>query len=123
CGRGGRAGRKGRRRATEGQEDAAWSGPPRPPPGRARAHARRTRAGRASMAEYLATFYGTEKDKVNCSFYHKIGACRHGARCSRQHNKPAFSNCILLRNFYPNPEYVHRLPDGRETATMDEVAK
>ncbi|CAJ0649888.1 16608_t:CDS:2 [Entrophospora sp. SA101] len=30
------------------------------------------------MAEYLASIYGTEKDKVNCSFYFKIGACRHG---------------------------------------------
>ncbi|UZO15064.1 uncharacterized protein OCT59_006500 [Rhizophagus irregularis] len=39
------------------------------------------------MAEYLASIYGTEKDKVNCSFYFKIGACRHGDRCSRKHNK------------------------------------
>ncbi|KAG8037013.1 hypothetical protein G9C98_004335 [Cotesia typhae] len=29
------------------------------------------------MAEYLASIFGTEKDKVNCSFYFKIGACRH----------------------------------------------
>ncbi|KAJ9596127.1 hypothetical protein L9F63_012711, partial [Diploptera punctata] len=43
------------------------------------------------MAEYLASIFGTEKDKVNCSFYFKIGACRHGDRCSRIHNKPTFS--------------------------------
>lgn len=43
------------------------------------------------MAEYLASIFGTEKDKVNCSFYFKIGACRHGDRCSRLHNKPTFS--------------------------------
>uniref|UniRef100_A0A8C9SLK3 U2 small nuclear RNA auxiliary factor 1 n=1 Tax=Scleropages formosus TaxID=113540 RepID=A0A8C9SLK3_SCLFO len=30
-------------------------------------------------------------DRVNCSFYFKIGACRHGDRCSRLHNKPTFS--------------------------------
>lgn len=29
-------------------------------------------------AEHLADIYGTEKDKVNCPFYWKIGACRHG---------------------------------------------
>ncbi|KAF6778433.1 hypothetical protein AHF37_02132 [Paragonimus kellicotti] len=42
------------------------------------------------MAEYLASIFGTEKDKVNCSFYFKIGACRHGEQCSRLHNKPSF---------------------------------
>lgn len=35
--------------------------------------------------------------RVNCSFYFKIGACRHGDRCSRLHNKPTFSQvCVLL---------------------------
>jgi hypothetical protein len=38
--------------------------------------------------------------RVNCPFYFKIGACRHGDRCSRQHNKPAFSQTVLLQNFY-----------------------
>lgn len=55
------------------------------------------------MAEYLASIFGTEKDKVNCSFYFKIGACRHGDRCSRLHNKPTFSQTILLQNMYQNP--------------------
>ncbi|CAF0724944.1 unnamed protein product [Rotaria sordida] len=55
------------------------------------------------MAEYLASIFGTEKDKVNCSFYFKIGACRHGERCSRVHNKPTFSQTILLKNLYLNP--------------------
>eukprot|EP01047_Picozoa_sp_COSAG01_P099181 COSAG01_NODE_29244_length_642_cov_0.732965_1_plen_73_part_10 len=35
----------------------------------------------------LARIFGTEEDKVNCPFYFKIGACRHGDRCSRLHNK------------------------------------
>jgi len=55
------------------------------------------------MAEHLASIFGTEKDKVNCSFYFKIGACRHGERCSRVHNKPTFSQTILLKNLYLNP--------------------
>lgn len=54
------------------------------------------------MAEYLASIFGTEKDKVNCSFYYKIGACRHADRCSRVHNKPTFSQTIVLLNLYQN---------------------
>ena len=50
----------------------------------------------AKMAEYLASIFGTEKDKVNCSFYFKMGACTHGDRCSRIHNKPTFSQVIDL---------------------------
>ncbi|KAI9306747.1 hypothetical protein BJ944DRAFT_159340 [Cunninghamella echinulata] len=55
------------------------------------------------MAEYLASIYGTEKDKVNCSFYFKIGACRHGERCSRKHVKPTFSQTMLIANMYRTP--------------------
>ena len=59
-----------------------------------------------SMAEHLASIYGTEKDKINCPFYYKIGACRHGDRCSRVHNKPLFSKTILLENLYQSPDQI-----------------
>jgi splicing factor U2AF subunit len=85
------------------------------------------------MAEYLASIFGTEKDKVNCSFYFKIGACRHGDKCSRVHNRPTFSQTILLQNLYTPPtlidsndgsgaqrKYVLGLPDGT-SKTMTEV--
>ena len=52
------------------------------------------------MAEHLASIFGTEKDRVNCPFYFKIGACRHGDRCSRLHNKPSASQTVLLTNMY-----------------------
>ncbi|KAL1922765.1 uncharacterized protein VTP21DRAFT_9141 [Calcarisporiella thermophila] len=68
------------------------------------------------MASYLASIYGTEKDKVNCSFYFKIGACRHGDRCSRKHVKPTFSQTILLPNVFHNP--IH---DPGNSMTSDEV--
>lgn len=55
------------------------------------------------MAEYLASIFATEKDKVNCSFYFKIGACRHGLKCTKSHNKPTFSQTVLLKNFYLGP--------------------
>jgi splicing factor U2AF subunit len=61
------------------------------------------------MADRLASIYGTERDKVNCSFYFKIGACRHGDECSRKHVKPLYSQTILIPNLFLNP--VHILKD------------
>jgi hypothetical protein len=54
-------------------------------------------------AEHLARIHGTEEDKVNCPFYFKIGACRHGEKCSRQHHRPPFSETILVRHMFNNP--------------------
>lgn len=56
------------------------------------------------MAHHLAKIHGTEEDKVNCPFYYKIGACRHGDRCSRIHHKPAFSPTLLIKHLYVNPK-------------------
>lgn len=39
-------------------------------------------------------------DRSLCTFYQKIGACRHGEKCSRRHVKPTESNTILLANLY-----------------------
>ncbi|KAF8071122.1 U2AF35A [Scenedesmus sp. PABB004] len=65
------------------------------------------------MAEHLASIFGTEKDRVNCPFYFKIGACRHGDRCSRLHNKPTISQTLLIPNMYQNPVLNAPLgPDG-----------
>eukprot|EP00887_Chlorella_sp_A99_P001856 scaffold19.g1856.t1 len=65
------------------------------------------------MAEHLASIFGTEKDRVNCPFYFKIGACRHGDRCSRLHNRPTISPTLLLPNLYQNPVLNAPLgPDG-----------
>mmetsp|Transcript_15862 Transcript_15862/g.34225 ORF Transcript_15862/g.34225 Transcript_15862/m.34225 type:complete len:280 (-) Transcript_15862:10-849(-) len=65
------------------------------------------------MAEHLASIFGTEKDRVNCPFYFKIGACRHGDRCSRLHNRPTISQTMLLQNMYQNPVVNAPLgPDG-----------
>lgn len=66
-------------------------------------------------AEYLASIFGTEKDKVNCSFYFKIGACRHGDKCSRIHNKPTYSQTLLITNLYRNPQL-----DESQGSAMDE---
>ncbi|AEE77953.1 Zinc finger C-x8-C-x5-C-x3-H type family protein [Arabidopsis thaliana] len=52
------------------------------------------------MVEHLASIYGTEKDRVNCPFYFKIGVCRNGDRCSRLYTKPSISPTLLLSNTY-----------------------
>ncbi|KAF3653514.1 Splicing factor U2af small subunit A [Capsicum baccatum] len=58
------------------------------------------------MAEHLASIFGTEKDRVNCPFYFKIGACRHGDRCSRLHTKPSISPTLVLSNMYQRPDMI-----------------
>lgn len=58
------------------------------------------------MAEHLASIFGTEKDRVNCPFFFKIGACRHGDRCSRLHTKPSISPTLLLSNMYQRPDMI-----------------
>lgn len=55
------------------------------------------------MAGNLAKIFGTEDDKVNCSFYFKIGCCRHGNGCSRTHVKPTFSQTLLFPHLYIPP--------------------
>lgn len=69
------------------------------------------------MANYLASIFGTEQDKVNCSFYYKIGACRHGDRCSRKHVKPAYSQTVLMQNLYQNPNVT----DPKKSMTDDQI--
>lgn len=44
--------------------------------------------------------YATEKDRQNCSFFLKTGACRFGERCSRQHPRPASSCTLLVPSMY-----------------------
>jgi len=51
----------------------------------------------------LSSIFGTEKDKVNCPFYFKIGACRHGDKCERRHNKPSLSQTLVIPHMYQNP--------------------
>uniref|UniRef100_A0A6V7QW83 Splicing factor U2af small subunit B-like n=1 Tax=Ananas comosus var. bracteatus TaxID=296719 RepID=A0A6V7QW83_ANACO len=65
------------------------------------------------MAEHLASIFGTEKDRVNCPFYFKIGACRHGDRCSRLHNRPTISPTLLLSNMYQRPDMITPGVDGQ----------
>jgi len=77
----------------------------------------------SSMAERLASIFGTEKDKVNCPFYFKIGACRHGDRCSRVHNKPTISQTLLIHNMYQNPAAMAVAVDGQALEVDEKEAQ
>ena len=54
-----------------------------------------------------------------------MGACRHGDRCSRQHNKPLFSQTVLLNHMYqaPNSTTVQTGPTSMGTAADDVPAQ
>ena len=68
----------------------------------------------------MASIFGTEKDRVNCPFYFKIGACRHGDRCSRLHNRPTTSPTIVLANMYQRPDMITPGVDAQGVAIAPE---
>lgn len=47
--------------------------------------------------------FGTERDKNNCPFYLKTGACMYGEACSRRHWFPHSGPTLLLKNLYDGP--------------------
>eukprot|EP00826_Nyctotherus_ovalis_P040757 TRINITY_DN4041_c0_g2_i2.p1 TRINITY_DN4041_c0_g2~~TRINITY_DN4041_c0_g2_i2.p1 ORF type:complete len:216 (+),score=43.35 TRINITY_DN4041_c0_g2_i2:28-648(+) len=73
------------------------------------------------MADRLARIFGTEEDKVNCPFYYKIGACRHGDRCTKLHNKPLLSQTIIIPHMYENPPASIAFSEG--TKVPEEALK
>jgi len=71
------------------------------------------------MADYLASIFATEKDKVNCSFYFKIGACRHGLKCTKSHHVPAFSQTVLLKGLYLSRLNLNQNNPAQVTPVVD----
>ena len=57
---------------------------------------------------------------LNDTFYVFLftGACTHGDRCSRIHNKPTFSQTVLLSNLYINPQNSAKTADGSHLANV-----
>lgn len=44
---------------------------------------------------------------MNCQFFYKTGACRHGAKCSKKHLSPPSSQTILLERIYVCPRWIN----------------
>ncbi|KJP87634.1 hypothetical protein AK88_02662 [Plasmodium fragile] len=76
------------------------------------------------MAEHLARIIGTEEDRVNCPFFWKIGACRHGDQCSRSHYKPNTAQTLVIRHMYDNPPMAVAIAEGQmvEDEVLDKAA-
>lgn len=52
------------------------------------------------VPEYLNRILETNPNKPICQFFKKIGACRFGDVCSRNHQRPCISTVLLIPNFY-----------------------
>lgn len=52
-----------------------------------------------TTARHLLHLFSMDSQAV-CTFYQKIGACRHGDKCSRKHIRPTESKTVLLANLY-----------------------
>jgi len=72
------------------------------------------------MAERLARLYGTEQDNVNCAFFAKMGACRYGIHCKKNHHRPGFSPCLQMDHMYKNPVAA---AEGTNVTIPKEVAQ
>ena len=59
------------------------------------------------------------KYRVNCYFYSKIGACKHGDHCNRIHNKPNISQTIMFRHLYQNPPAAISFAEGEKVSDED----
>merc|ERR1712216_669641 len=44
----------------------------------------------------------SEEDRLNCPFYFRIGACRNGDKCIRNHARPNASPTLLIPHMYSN---------------------
>jgi splicing factor U2AF subunit len=71
------------------------------------------------MAKKLAKLFCTEEDKVNCPFYFKIGACRYETKCLRIHNKPPYSQTILIKHMYTNSPVELAINSGNKVKEED----
>ena len=76
--------------------------------------------------EVIKSLFMSNKERekaaqVKCNFYFKIGACRHGDRCTKSHREPTFSQTVLLKNLYWSPlnqfkSFQHVMPLHQYTA-------
>ncbi|RLV94277.1 hypothetical protein JA1_001888 [Spathaspora sp. JA1] len=64
--------------------------------------------------QYHNNYSQSRDNLVPCSFYNKIGACRHGEKCSKKHIKPTSSKTLLLSNLYQNPKLKTTTTDDAE---------
>ncbi|GMM29572.1 hypothetical protein DAMA08_023170 [Martiniozyma asiatica (nom. inval.)] len=51
----------------------------------------------------MSSNYDAKSNTQRCPFYEKAGACRHGSKCVRVHNKPTSSKTVVFWKLFTNP--------------------
>ncbi|ESX01096.1 hypothetical protein KL918_002738 [Ogataea parapolymorpha] len=64
---------------------------------------------------------GSVHNKQLCTFFQKVGACRHGDKCVRTHVYPKHSRTILFPKLYDNPKHVEGLKKGDPEPVAPEI--
>ncbi|KAG7730616.1 hypothetical protein KL933_000411 [Ogataea haglerorum] len=64
---------------------------------------------------------GSVHNKQLCTFFQKVGACRHGDKCVRTHVYPKHSKTILFPKLYDNPKHVEGLKKGDPEPVAPEI--
>lgn len=54
------------------------------------------------MADSLVKVIASDRDKANCPFYFKIGACKYMDKCQRRHIFPKISPTLLIPHLFSN---------------------
>lgn len=57
----------------------------------------------------------TNPGREGCSFFNKVGSCRFGIQCSRNHRYPGISNVLLFFNFYTHFTLEHNRSSEYDT--------
>jgi splicing factor U2AF subunit len=70
------------------------------------------------MTDYSRDLF-TERDKINCAFFYRVGACKHGQFCKKRHYIPQSSRIVILRNLYKKPLLV--LQSVRQTRSQHQL--
>jgi len=66
--------------------------------------------GHRHARQYHSKTYGTEADPHNCSFFLRIGACRHGNCCPKRHSHPTFGSTVIYEHIWlcPSKKYDNK---------------
>ena len=46
--------------------------------------------------KFFTKKFASEEDQTNCSFYYKVGACRNGSNCLKDHTVPTAASTVLV---------------------------
>ena len=62
-------------------------------------------------------------DSETCSFFAKLGTCRHGDRCSRAHLRPTSTPVVLLHHIWVMEPGAAKLSADAEAAEYEDFVK